>query len=95
MTRYSVNPMEQKFQEWDREHRDKRTQYWQSLYEMRQEYIQAFKNVSDLTSRPTMQYWAEEKYGFKMGMDGQGNYTGEYAVVDPKKFMLYQIKYWK
>ena len=61
--------MEQKFQEWDREQRDKRTQYWQSLYEMRQEYIQAFKSVSDLTSRPTMQYWAEEKYGFKMGMD--------------------------
>jgi hypothetical protein len=48
----------------------------------------------DLTVRPTVHYWAEQKYGFVMGIDGQGDYTGEYTVVDPKKFMLFQVKYW-
>jgi hypothetical protein len=72
-----------------------RDRYWQSLYEMRQEYMSEFKGIFDLTVRPTMHYWAEQKYGFKMGLDGQGNYTSDYTVVNPKKFMLYQIKYWK
>lgn len=44
---------------------------------------------------PTLPYWVEQKYGIKMGLDGQGNYTQEYTVVDPKRFMLFQIQYMK
>ena len=95
MSRYTIHPMEQNFQDWDRERREKRDQYWQSLYYMRQEYLAEHTGNYDLTSRPTMHYWAEERYGFKMGLDGQGNYTQDYEVVEPKKFMLFQIKYWK
>lgn len=87
--------MEQNFRDWDQASREQRTRYWQSLYSMRQEYMQEYKGIYDLTARPSMHYWAEEKYGFKMGLDGQGNYTGDFTVIDPKRFMLYQIKYWQ
>lgn len=96
MTRFAgVMPAERSFQQYEQEERDHRTRYWHSLYDMRQEYLQVHKGNYDMTARPTMHYWAEEKYGFKMGMDGSGHYTGDFTVVDPKKFMLYQIKYWK
>jgi hypothetical protein len=44
---------------------------------------------------PTMPYWVEQQYGLRMGQDGSGNYTQHYDVVDPKRFMLFQIKYFK
>ncbi len=72
-----------------------RNRYWGAIHAMRPEYMAEFKGVYDLTSRPTIHYWAEEKYGFKMETDGTGNYTAEYTVINPKKFMLFQIKYWK
>ena len=94
-SRYQINPVEAKFQEWDRERRAKRNQYWNALHSMRNEYMTENKGQLDPTVRPTLHYWAELKYGFKMGLDGQGNYTQEYEVVEPKKFMLFQIKFWK
>lgn len=88
-------PAEKNFRQWDQASREQRTRYWQALYSMRQEYMAEHKGVYDLTARPSMHYWAEEKYGLAMGIDGQGNYTDEYTVKDPKRFMLFQIKYWK
>jgi hypothetical protein len=75
--------------------RDRRDQYWNALYQMRQEYLEENKGYYDLTARPTVHYWAEQKYGIKMGIDSLGNYTEDYEVVDPKRFMLFQIKYMK
>lgn len=86
---------EESFRKWEQERKEKRTQYWSALQSLRKEYLLENTGVYDLTSRPTMHYWAELKYGFKMGLDGQGNYTQDYEVVDPKRFMLFQIKYWK
>ena len=86
---------EESFRQWDAERKEKRQRYWNALYLLRQDYLADNKGDYDLTSRPTMHYWAELKYGFKMGLDGQGNYTQDYEVTDPKKFMLFQIKYWK
>jgi hypothetical protein len=93
VSRYSVHPLDAKFYEWDVEQKAKRTQYWAALYEMRQEYTQEY-DIFD-TAKPRMDYWAEQKYGFQMGSDGEGHYTNEYTVTDPKKFMLFQIKYMK
>jgi hypothetical protein len=87
--------VDEKFQEWDRAQRARRDQYWNALFLMRNDYMIDNKGQYDLTARPTLHYYAELKYGFKMGLDGQGNYTKEYEVVDPKKFMLFQIKYMK
>lgn len=72
-----------------------RKQYWGALHEVRKEYIEEHKGIYDLTVRPTMHYWIEQKYGLRMGLDGEGNYTQQYDVVDSKRFMLFQIKYFK
>jgi hypothetical protein len=73
---------------------DKRNQYWGALISMRKEYENEVGNNTGMTG-PTMQYWAEGRYGFKIGTDGSGNYTQYYDIVDPKKFLLFQIKYMK
>lgn len=82
-------------EEWNAIRKQKRWQYWNALNRMRTEYITQFQDQYDLTVRPTLQHWAEEKYGFKMGMSETGDYTETYTVVDPKKFMIFQIKYWQ
>jgi hypothetical protein len=86
---------EESFRKWEEERKEQRNRYWNALYLLRQEYLSDNTGNYDLTSRPTMHYWAELKYGFRMGLDGTGNYTHDYEVTDPKKFMLFQIKYWK
>ena len=75
--------------------RENRTQYWSAIKGVRKEYLEANTGNYDMTARPTMHHWTEEKYGFKMETDGTGNYTENYTVTNPKKFMLFQIKYWK
>jgi len=73
---------------------EKRNQYWGALMSMRKEYETDVGDNKGMTG-PTMQYWTEERYGFKIGMDWSGNYTQHYDIVDPKKFLLFQIKYMK
>ncbi len=75
--------------------RQDRDRYWGAIHAMRPEYIEQYKGMYDLTNRPAIHHWAEQKYGFRMETDGTGNYTANYTVVEPKKFMLFQIKYWK
>jgi hypothetical protein len=95
MSRYSVNPLEESFHKWDREQRERRNQYWQAIYAMRSDYISDNSEYFDKGSKPTLDYYAQLKYGLKMGVDTQGNYTKDYTVTDPKKFMLFQLKYMK
>lgn len=85
------DPRAQEF--WKR--RYERDTYWRAVRDMRREYTEQFKGVYDLTTRPTIHHWAEGKYGFAMVMDGQGNYTQDFTITNPKKFMLFQIKFWK
>ncbi len=87
--------MSYEYSAWDREDKEERNRYWQAIREMRKEYGDDFKGVYDLSARPTIHFWAEHKYGFRMEVDGQGGYTANYTVTDPKKFMLFKIKYWK
>ena len=87
--------MTYEYHQWDQEDRNERNRYWMAIREMRKEYSEQYKGIYDLTVRPTIHYWAEEKYGFRMEISGSGDYTENYTVIDPKKFMLFQIKYWK
>ena len=75
----------------DKERRDK---YWAVIRAMRVEYLEDNTGIYDHT-RPRIDYWANEKYGFQMEADGNGDYTHRYTITDPKKFMLFQIKYWR
>ena len=71
-----------------------RKQYWGALHAVRSEYREAVGDNAEMTG-PALPYWLEQKYGLRMGQDGSGNYTQHYDVVDPKRFMLFQIKYFK
>lgn len=95
MTRRSQHPIDQDFHDWDKERKDKRYQYWNACAKMRQEYLDDQKGVYDLTARPRLDYWANEKYGFQMQFDAiDGGITEHYTITDPKKFMMFQIKFW-
>lgn len=96
MTRFRTTlPAERNYDQWAQEQKQKRWDYWTAVRKMREEYMAENAGVYDLTTRPSLHYWAEGKYGFKMGLDGTGDYTAEYTVVDSKKFLLFQIKYWQ
>jgi len=73
---------------------EQRKQYWGALHAVRSEYREAVGNNAEMTG-PTMPYWVEQKYGLRMSLDGSGNYTQYYDVVDPKRFLFFQIKYMK
>lgn len=87
--------MTYEYKSWIDEDKAQRNRYWVAVREMRKEYTKEHEGVHDLTARPTVHYWAEQRYGFRMEVTGDGDYSGNYTVIDPKKFMLFQIKYWK
>jgi hypothetical protein len=78
-----------------KEEKERRDKYFEIIRALRHEYMEVHKGILDITVRPRLDFWANEKYGFQMETDGQGNYTADYTVTDPKKFMLFQIKYWQ
>ena len=73
---------------------EQRKQYWGALHAVRTEYRDAVGDNEGMVG-PTMPQWVEQKYGLRMGQDGDGNYTQHYEVVDPKRFLFFQIKYMK
>jgi hypothetical protein len=73
---------------------EQRKQYWGALHAVRSEYRESVGDNAEMKG-PTMPHWVEQKYGLRMGQDGSGNYTQYYDVTDPKRFMLFQIKYFK
>lgn len=73
---------------------EERIQYWGALQAVRSEYRLAVGDNIGMAG-PTMPHWVEQKYGLRMGQDGTGNYTQYYEITNPKKFMFFQIKYFK
>ena len=73
---------------------EQRKQYWGALHAVRKEYTSEVGDNVGMTGS-TFPHWMEQKYGIKMGLDGSGNYTQEYAVTNPKRFLFFQIKYMK
>lgn len=74
---------------------ENRNQYWGALHAVRSEYRESVGDNAEMKG-PTMPNWVEQKYGLRMGLDPlSGNYTQHYDIVDPKRFMLFQIKYFK
>jgi hypothetical protein len=73
---------------------EQRRQYWGALHAVRKEYMLEVGDNAGMTGA-TLPHWVEQKYGLKMGLDGSGNYTQDYEVVNPKRFLFFQIKYMK
>ncbi len=93
MSNFTVTPIDdpKAVEFWKK--RKERDAYFSAVRRLNSEYTEEYKDIVDLTARPTVHYWVEEKYGFAMATDGSGNYTADYTITDPKKFMMFQIKY--
>jgi hypothetical protein len=78
------------------EQRKKRDQYWAMLYQARQDFL--FFMLSDRSSLEydpdpgAFFYYLKQNYGLQVAtVDGQ--ITGDYAVIDEKKYLLFLLKY--
>jgi hypothetical protein len=92
MARYATHPIEQQFQEWNQRDKMLRSQYWAALRAARTDYMQESGRVP---ADNGFYYHLQRKYGVKPDLDPQGNLTATYTVVDKKKFLLFQLEYFK
>lgn len=76
------------------EQRKKRDRYWTMLYEARQEFLR-------LTDQARLEcdvdpgaffYYLKQNYGLQVEMIDD-KITGEYAVVDEKKYLIFLMKF--
>jgi hypothetical protein len=78
------------------EQREKRDQYWAMLYQARQDFLFfMLSGRSSLEYDPdpgAFFYFLKQNYGLLVEtVDGQ--ITGDYAIVDEKKYLLFLLKY--
>ncbi len=88
MTRYSVHPMEQQFQDYEKSYKEKRNTYWQRLRRAFADYTE--KNEDGNFS--SFRYHMLNQYGMDVNMVG-GNIGTTYKVVDESKHTMFLLKY--
>jgi len=76
------------------EQRRKRDQYWKMLYDARQEFLKVTDQApTDINiNSGAFFYYLKQHYGLQVETI-DGNITGEYAVVDEKKYLLFLMKF--
>jgi hypothetical protein len=76
------------------EQRRKRDQYWKMLYNARQEFLKLTEQVSaEYDIDPgAFYYYLTQNYGLQVETV-DGKITGNYAVINEKKYLLFLIKF--
>lgn len=88
---------------WDPAQKRKRDQYWRMLRTAKAEYDESQKTnfvqpphhekYGGDTSMNSFYYFMQNTYGVKMGLTGSKEITGEYTIVDEKKYTMFLLKY--
>ena len=76
------------------EQRRRRDQYWRMLYQARQEYLKLTDQEAaefNINSSAFF-YYLKQQYGLEVETI-DGKITGEYAVINEKKYLLFLIKF--
>ena len=76
------------------EQRRKRDQYWAMLYNARQEYLKLTDQEAaefNMNSSAFF-YYLKQHYGLQVATI-DGKITGEYAVVDEQKYLIFLMKF--
>jgi len=76
------------------EQRRKRDQYWRMLYQARQEYLKLTDQEAaefNINSSAFF-YYLKQHYGLLVETVDD-KITGEYAVIDEKKYLVFLLKY--
>ena len=76
------------------EQRRKRDQYWKMLYNARQEYLKLTDQEAAEFNINTSAffYYLKQHYGLQVETV-DGKITGEYTVIDEKKYLLFLMKF--
>lgn len=76
------------------EQRKKRDRYWAMLYDARQEFLQLTEQVAaEYNTDPgAFYYYLRQNYGLQVETV-DSKITGEYAVVDEKKYLIFLMKF--
>jgi hypothetical protein len=76
------------------EQRRRRDHYWAMLYNARQEFLKVTDQASaDInTNTGAFFYYLKQHYGLQVETI-DGKITGEYAVIDEKKYLLFLMKF--
>lgn len=86
-------PMEARDIDAVQEQRKKRDQYWRMLFKARQDFLILTSQAYEYDVDPgAFFYYLKQNYGLQVAtIDGQ--ITGEYAIIDEKKYLLFLLKY--
>jgi hypothetical protein len=87
-------PMESADIETIQEQRKKRDRYWAMLYSARQDFLALTAQASieyDIDPGAFF-YFLKHNYGLQVDTVG-GQITGDYLVIDEKKYLLFLLKY--
>jgi len=76
------------------EQRKKRDQYWKMLYSARQEFLKLTdqEEAEFNINASAFFYYLKQHYGLRVETV-DGKITGEYAVVDEQKYLLFLLKF--
>ena len=66
--------------------RSQRMKYWAMLRKAKAEFESTHRYVY-------FEHWMQNEYGLKIDYDIAGNITGNYTIVDPKKYTFFLLKY--
>lgn len=74
--------------------RNKRDNYWAMLYEARQEFLKLTQQAAAEydTDPGAFYYYLKQNYGLQVETI-DGKITGEYAVVNEQKYLLFIMKF--
>lgn len=95
MSRYGIHPMEEHYQNWESERREKRDRYWQMLYAARADFMKMMNESDDQhqsTDPGALFYYLQQNYGLKIELI-DGKITSNYTIVDEKKYSMFLLKY--
>ena len=92
MTRYSIHPMEQQFNEWNKSYLERRNEYWRMLRAAWEDYQASDHGPYGEPNFASFNYFMQRRYGMRVNMVG-GNIDSSYQILDDKKHTLFLIKY--
>lgn len=86
MSRYAIHPMEQNFQDWNQEYKERRDYYWNMLRRAWNDFDEDDKTFESFNK------FMLSRYGLRVNMVG-GNIDSSYQIVDDKKHTMFVLKY--
>jgi predicted transcriptional regulator len=92
MTRYSIHPLEQQFNEWNSEYIQRRDNYWRMLRAAWADYQAADHGPYGEPNFASFNYYMQKRYGMRVNMTA-GNIDSSYQILDDKKHTLFLLKY--